>query len=557
MYDSKKRKNLLNRLKLGLNQNRVIFAKNILPLAVILILAACASVQQPGGGPKDTQAPKVLKEKPKNLSTRFAAKEIEIEFDEFVKLTNEFSEVSVSPALENQPIIKVQKEKLTIKLEEQLQANTTYTINFGKAIGDVNENNILKNYSYVFSTGEVLDSLAVSGNVKSALTNEQLKDALVFIFPADQDTLFGKKKPAVYTQTDSAGNFSLRNLKAGKYHIYALTEKSNDRIYQQGEDEIGFIDTAIVLQKNVNDINFRVFKEAPAKFIIKERKIESDGSILLSFNKGISKPEVKEVDGNILSKAKKEFNTKGDSLRIWFQELDFDSLKLAIYSDTQLLEKVAIGRNKKENINRSPVITDNLAGNKLKPGTDLIMRLSYPITNLDSTKIQLTADSVEQVGWKISKIMGSDREYRFIYPFRVGKLYRLEIKEGAFTAFTGLKSKAYVKDLLADDPENYGNLSLTVNPAKTDQQYVLQLIDEREHLIREDIIKGKGILNYNNYPVGKYAIRIVLDENGNGTWDSGNFEKKKQPEKTWNYNKVITLRANWDLEETITLPQDW
>lgn len=326
----------------------MILGKNLLGFALILTLAACASVQQPGGGPKDMNPPKVLKEKPQNLSTRFSAKEIEIGFDEFVKLNNEFSEVSVSPALENQPVIKVQKEKLTIKLEEQLQANTTYTINFGKAIGDVNENNILKNYNYVFSTGEVLDSLSISGNVKSALSNENLKDALVFIFPAAQDSLFGKKKPSVYTQTDSAGNFNLRNLKAGKYRIYALTEKTNDRIYQPGEDEIGFIDSVIDLKQAVNQINFRVFKEAPAKFIVKERKIESDGTVLISFNKGIVKPEVKEESGNVLSRAKREFNLKGDSLRIWPLEMGFDSLKLAIYSDTKLLEKVAIGRNKKK-----------------------------------------------------------------------------------------------------------------------------------------------------------------------------------------------------------------
>jgi hypothetical protein len=124
-------------------------------------------VQSPTGGPKDTIQPVIIKELPKNLSRNFNVKKIQIEFDEFIKLTNEFSEISISPSMDLAPTYKARKEKLEINFEEELLENTTYTINFGKAIQDVNEGNILKNYTYVFSTGNELDSLSISGDRKS------------------------------------------------------------------------------------------------------------------------------------------------------------------------------------------------------------------------------------------------------------------------------------------------------------------------------------------------------------------------------------------------------
>ena len=152
-----------------------------------LFLISCASVQSPTGGPRDTIQPVVLKELPKNLTRNFSSTKIEIEFDEFVKLSNEFTEISVSPAMDIPPAYKAKKEILQISFEEELQKNTTYTINFGKAIADVNEGNILKNYSYVFSTGNQIDSLSISGRVINSLNKQKLKDVTVFILSISQD----------------------------------------------------------------------------------------------------------------------------------------------------------------------------------------------------------------------------------------------------------------------------------------------------------------------------------------------------------------------------------
>lgn len=260
---------------------------------ISLLLFGCASVQSPTGGPKDTKPPKVIIETPKNLTRNFKVKKIVIEFDEFIKLANEFTEISISPAMDEMPIFKARREELEITFEDTLEINTTYTINFGKAITDVNESNILTNYTYVFSTGPNIDSLSISGSVTSALTKEKLKDVTVFILPVKQDSLFGKKKANIFTTTDSSGNFKLQNLREDSYRVYALKEQGGDRIFNSASDEIGFLNDTLILNKDTTGLELEVFKQDAQSFNIQERKIEPDGRLSIAFNKPLIDPSLK------------------------------------------------------------------------------------------------------------------------------------------------------------------------------------------------------------------------------------------------------------------------
>jgi len=302
---------------------RIFFKLILVSSIIILMFSNCASVQSPTGGPRDTIPPKITGEDPKNLTRNFRSDKIEIEFDEFIKLTNEFSEISISPALEVLPEFKAKKRILEIKFSEPLEEKTTYTINFGKAITDVNESNVLKNYTYVFATGDQIDSLSLSGTVTSSLTKEKLKDVTVFILPTRQDSLFGKKRASFFTTTDSAGAFSLKNLRQDTYRIYALSEQGGgDRIYNGQNEEIGFLKDPILLDKNIENIRLEIFKAVPANFSVAERKIESDGRILLTFNKPLLKPSVNVIDPielNILKTV--EISNTRDTARLWLPEI--------------------------------------------------------------------------------------------------------------------------------------------------------------------------------------------------------------------------------------------
>ena len=515
-------------------------------------------MQQPMGGPKDITPPKVVKEIPSNLTRNFSVSKIEIQFDEFIKLKNESSEISISPAIDKMPIFKVQKKILDLKLEQAFEKNTTYTINFGKAIVDVNEGNILQNYSYVFSTGDHIDSLSISGNVKSAINSVPLKDVTVFVLPIGQDSLFGKKKANIFTSTDSVGNFILKNLRENTYRIYALKKiaAGGDRIFNPNTDEIGFLKDSIVLKKNTKDIKLNVFKETPSSLRNLADKIEADGRILLVFNKPVA--ELKIVDPVLLDQKKiVEFSAKKDSAFVWLPELTFDSLKIQASDQAKLAITVTINRNKKDTYTRAILVSDNLISNqKLKPRADLVLSLSSPMAEFDVSKMSLLQDSVPVKGFSLVKDSNSLRKVIVKFAWKPNKTYNIKLGDSSFTDIFKTKSKTYSRKFTLDSDDNYGNLSIVVAVPDTTKNYLVQWLNEKQIIVRTDIISKNTAIKYQTYPTGKYTARVVYDANKNGEWDTGNVRQKLQPEKIWNYEKVITLRANWDVEEKIVIPAD-
>lgn len=520
-----------------------------------LFLISCASVQSPTGGPKDTIQPVIVKELPKNLTRNFTATKIEIEFDEFVKLSNEFTEISVSPAMDIPPTYKGRKEILQISFEEELQKNTTYTINFGKAIADVNESNILKNYSYVFSTGNEIDSLSISGKVINSLTKQNLKEVTVFILPVSQDSLFGKKKASFFTTTDTSGNFKLSNLRADKYRIYALNEQGGDRIYNGNSEEIGFLNEPINLNKDTSNIELRVFKEVPKTFSVPDRKIETDGRITLTFNKPIPDPSITILEPSGLNATKTvEFSNTRDSAIIWLPELTFDSLKIAVNSEGKSLDTITLRRNKRDTYTPNVSITDNIVASKIRPGSVLTIKFSSPIKSYDEKLISILEDSVAIKSFELVKNEKNPRTYNIKYAWKLKKQYILRLESNAFTDILENKTKTYTRKLELDSEDNYGSISMKISVPDTSKNYIIQWLGDGDKTLRQDRISKNILLNYTRYPTAKYKIRVIYDANNNGEWDTGNVILKRQPENTWTFDKTISLRPNWDLEENVTIP---
>lgn len=532
-----------------------------LTIAVLVVISnffisSCASVQSPTGGPKDTIQPVIVKEIPKNLSRNFNVQKIEIEFDEFIKLSNEFTEISVSPSMDIPPVYKAKKEKLTINFEEPLLQNTTYTINFGKAILDVNEGNILKNYSYVFSTGNEIDSLSISGRVINSLTKQKIKDVTVFILPISQDSLFGKKKPSFFTTTDTAGNFKLSNLREDNYKIYALNEQGGgDRIYNGKLEEIAFLKNPIKLNKDTNNIILSLFREIPAQFAIIDRKIENDGRISLIFNKAIVEPSVEILEPTALNSLKTvEFSTSRDSARIWLPELTFDSIDVVISSSKIALDTVTLRRSKKDSYSEILGISDNIRNGKLKPGSDLLIKFASPIKSFNDKIINILEDSIPIKNYTLLEEKKLQRTYTVKYPWKLNKQYSLKLDNNAFEDIAGKKSKLYNRKFELDVEDNYGSISINVTVPDTSKNYIIQWLSEDNKVLKEDNLSKNQVLNYTRYSTGKYKIRVIYDLNKNKEWDTGNLLMGIQAEDTWTFDKTLTLRPNWDLEEAIAIP---
>jgi uncharacterized protein (DUF2141 family) len=526
-------------------------------LLIVGLIYSCASIQMPQGGPKDEAPPKVLKMEPKDLSTNFNANKITIDFNEFIKLANEFKEFSISPEMEKPPILKAKLRRLEIELQDTLEKNTTYTLNFGKAIADITEGNFIKNFTYVFSTGPTLDSLSIGGNVKNALTGANELDALVFILPLAKDTIFGKKKPAFFTLTDSSGNFKLRNLRKDTYKIYALKETGGDKIYQQFTDEIGFIKEPFVLDKNIDTLKLKIFKELAKDFRIVDRRLNTDGSINMEFNQRLRKPEIRVIDPAAIDAGKVvRFTKNNDSLKLWLKDLSFDSVKVAIFDEGKGLDTVKFTRAKKDTYTRNIQAGDNLIGNMLNPFKNLKLNFNFPIETIDISKITLLEDSIPRKGFTLTKDSLDILSYTFTYPWKKKEKYILKIGENAVTGILNSKNKEITKTFELDEADNYSSLYINVTAPDTTKNYILELVNEKKEIVvgSQRILKSGQVI-FANYKSGIYYARIVYDDNKNGIWDTGNVTQGIQPEQIWYEPKEFSIRANFERREQITIPK--
>ncbi len=146
--------------------------------------------------------------------------------------------------------------------------------------------------------------------------------------------------------------------------------------------------------------------------------------------------------------------------------------------------------------------------------------------------------------------------FTLLYRWKQNANYTLTINESAFTDIYGDKNKRVLRRFQLDKPENYSLLTLKVTVPDTAKQYIVELLDDQQHLLRSDIIHKNTNITYKNYLTGKYRVRVVYDENKNGKWDSGNVKQKVQPENIWVNEAIITLRPNWEQETPIAIPKE-
>jgi hypothetical protein len=541
-----------------LNAKPAIFYKNYLLIFIVLFIFGCAAQQPPQGGPRDQTPPKLVKATPGNKTRNFNFKQIELEFDEFIKLTNAYQEITMSPAMEKAPEYTSNKRKLKIVFKDSLQKNTTYVINFGKAIQDVNESNILKNFTYVFSTGNHIDSLSITGSVTNTLTQEKEKDVTVFIFPLKQDTLFGKKKPSIFATTDSSGNFALNNLREDDYRIYALKEASPDKIFNNDNELIAFLKKNIHLKSDTSNIQLNLFKQEPEKFRVSEKRFDSDGKLLLVFNKALIQPAVKIIYPTDVDNRKQvSFSKTKDTASVYLRNMNFDSVRVAIFDKGKAIDTIYQLKRKNESFSRTLTASYNIGNDsKLKPGSNLVVTTSIPIENFDQSQITLNEDSVATNDYTIQKDTGNYKLLNIKYRWRENSKYELILNEAALTDIYGDKNKRLSKKFQINKQDNYSQLTVKITVPDTVRAYVVELLSEDKKVIQSDPIVKNTSLVYKGILAAKYYVRVIYDDNKNGKWDSGNVRQKRQPENAWLNDKLITLRPNWEAEETVTVPKE-
>jgi Bacterial Ig-like domain len=527
---------------------------SFLSLMIAEMLLSCAQIVVPSGGKKDTLAPTIVKIIPENQTKNFKGKQIEILFNEYVSVDNIQQQLSITPNLEGTYETKIMPKGARLTFDKPFKDNTTYSFNFRNTFKDKNESNIAKNIRLVFSTGKIIDSIKVSGKVKNPLTNKPMIDVSVGMY-IYSDTLNPKKiKPYYFMKTDSSGIFTIENVASGKYRIFAVTDANNNLLYDEAKENLGIIRDTITLKSNLENLEINVarMEKIPNK-VLKVRTTSNYAYI--DYNRGIKKVKINFTD-------KKDSmvyqQTEAKSIRIFNTNQVFaDTVKVKI-SVTDSLDRVFTHEQKikfKEKPKKNDGIKDEF-NLKTKPsnGEDIDLKeigytftFTKPIKYYDLNKVEFMNDTLVRVPVteKDIKWNSEKTELKIKVDGKKAKEYvRLKMPKGTFISVENDSTTNFIASHPIRDPEKYGILSGEVkNPKK--KSFIVQLLDEQYQVVQ----KVDNVLKYEFAFVkaGMYNIRLIVDENRNERWDSGDLEKNILPEKIIFIKDKIKLKQNFEL----------
>jgi uncharacterized protein (DUF2141 family) len=527
------------------NKFRFIFI--LLALTVI----GCAKRGSISGGLKDTIAPVLKASFPKNLSVNFKGKEINLTFDEYVKLKNVNKQLIVSPPLKYNPEVSpmTPSKIINIKIKDTLQENTTYSFNFGQSIEDNNEGNPYNQFKYIFSTGSYIDSLKVGGTIKDALNKKEDSFVSVMLYEVNNkfnDSVIYKSVPRYITNTlDSLKTFKIENVKSGKYLLIAIKDANNNNKFNPKDDKIGFRKQMVTIP-NDSLFELKLFKEVLAFKTFKP--VQTSGNKLLLGYEGNPK-NIKVVlkKGNeIIPTIVTKYPIK-DSLQVWYRPIKADSLSLAVtngnYNKSYTYKKT---EQKKDTLNFTP--KPNLGLSKLDQFT---IRSSRPLVKFDESKIQVTDKDSVNVKFSTSYDVYK-QELKFNIEKEPLQRYKFLLLPGALTDYIDQKNDTLSYKLTTKNVTDYGNLRVNLTNVKQ-FPVIVQITTDKGDVIASEYSDKATSVDFMYLEPAKFTLRVIYDTNGNKEWDSGNFLERRQPEEVIYFPKEIDVRGNWDVDQTFDL----
>lgn len=522
--------------------------KLILLFNAVLILLSCAQIVPLTGGDKDILPPKEVKSEPLNGSLFFDSKTIEIEFDEFIQLNNSASQLIVSPLMEPAPEVSVKGKKLVVKLLGNLKDSTTYSINFGNAITDITENNVFPNYKYVFSTGSYIDSLSYSGTVVDAFDVSKKDNIYVLLYDQLTDSVPLKELPRYVAITDKDGAFSISNIAHGNYKFFAINDINGNYLFDLPNEEIAFKDEIIMLDSSrSNNIVYLFEEENKLQFVVKsENKKRGKVEVILNLpTKNLTiNPINKPINEAIENWSTIEKNKIGDSLTIWLAPpmLALENILLELKDGEEIIDTVDVTLLDKKKAKDSVItITTNISGS-FDLNKDIVLSLNSPFVSYLGDSIQLYEDNVLITTSHFTAT--SLRKFELAYHFKENTNYQLFIPPATFTDIYGLQNDTLKVKFKTKKLADYGTILLKVTPNFT-ENYIVQLYKNKT-LIKESTFKGESKIAYQYLLPGAYQLKLIIDNNEDTKWNTGNYLNHLQPEKVIFYEKDIVIKANWD-----------
>lgn len=550
--------------------------KYILPVITwILFFGGCARQTSPTGGPKDTIPPKLISTNPKNEKTNFNGTRIDLEFDEMLNLNAAKEQVIITPSIGKDYEITTKRTTVTIDLNATLDPNTTYTINFREAIQDITERNPVRDLKLAFSTGTYLDSLSLEGKVTDLITTKELKDITVALQHAN-DTLSIMKHPSFYfTRTDAKGNFKLDYIKPGVYQLYAYQDKNKNLTVDSRNETYAFIAKPIDLRKDTAKLHLETIRLDTRD--LKVTSARPFGTFFnIKTNKNLRSYKLSSTPQNELSYY---YGEDQSNIRVYNTFPDLDSLQLNLSAtdssgstiDTTLYAKFRKGANiQKDKFNMSIEEAKIIA----RTGTVTIKyKFNKPVNSFNLDSVYFRKDTLTTLTFTSKDADWDPATNTFTLQKTFDKklflieqpdadgppkpkdttatvkpLNELVTRKAAFISVENDSSASVKQRIEIDQPSILSEILYEVKTRK--QNIIVQLLTSDYKLLRQST-KAKG--SFTDIPAGNYIVRCLIDENNNGAWDPGNYNRKQEPEKLiYSRNPkgevVHSLKANWELE---------
>ncbi len=520
------------------------------------LLIRCAQTASPPGGKKDTLAPKIVTSIPLNKSRNYNGKKIELNFNEYINVRSLNQELLITPNVGTYET-RIRPMGLTILLDSSLQKNTTYTFNFRNAIEDMSERNIGKNIKLVFSTGSDIDSLQISGNVKSLETNKKLESVLVGLYPYTDTLRIDQVKPYYFTKTDTSGNYQIENIAAGKYYMAAFIDANNNLLYNSNKEAVDFITQDYIdLKKNDNqDFRIALQNQDPLKV---NKTTSTAKTVLYELSRGVKRIEVQpnalafQLENNRNLRFYVGNVEQKDTVRITARVID------SLDRVTNLALKIKFREpNKKEKITNSPLRFEVFPANNslLSPSDSIRIKFQKPITLIETKGIRFGTGPDEEIQLPdeafVWNTFANELSIRQGYlPLRQN--FELKFAKSTFISVEKDTSQVFSQNFEFQDLENYGSLSGSINMPKGN--YIYQLIkSDTKTLAYQQIAETK--FAFPHVEPGLYELRAIEDRNKNGLWDLGNFRTKTKPEAIYYFPTKIKLKANFQITDVLISAQ--
>ena len=585
------------------------FGRLVLIAVPVAVLISCAKISSPTGGSRDRTPPVVVESLPPDLTKNFKGDKIKVVFDEYVVLDNISEKFMVSPPMKKKPRVFVRGKGVEVEFEEKLKDSTTYTLYFLDAIKDLNEGNILPNFKFVMSTGPVIDSLSVTGNIFNSHNLEIPEKTQVLMYRDLADSSVAKQLPEYISRLDETGYFRIDNVRPGTYRLYGLKENDNSKNYNLPDEEFAFMDTLVsvtaqknyippppvlkdtVIKKTLNKSRTAVKDSALAKN--KADTVALKGEYRLFLFSATKKahylttsrrdlkyqllyvlslpPDTMKFDFHIPDAGENTYFTESsrnrDTLKVWLTDSTLysqtmintivrypftDSTGITDYKQDTIALRFAAPRAPRSGKVRKPEFTYeiNIRAGFLKPGHIITFSSLTPFREPDTSLIRLfeleKKDTI-RIPYRLERDSLSSEKYYLRTKIAEGKNYLFIADSASFGNIYNENADSVGIKFSIKKPDTY--CKLTFNVENYVGGRIIQLLDKAEKLIAEEYMEKNGKAVFTLLETGTYRAKVIYDLNGDKKWTTGDFALKRQPEPVSYYPLEIELKTGWELEQ--------